>query len=173
MWSIWLQYSIEFVPILSLALFDTLLLLKQPKLRYSIALISVALAIHINIFEMDNSDYPYHKLGNRQRLRFYNEEHYQQDFLVKEIHEALKLIPAKGIVSAHGNLGPHLAFRDTILLYPNITNADYIAIFRDTKGVGTWPLNLEDYNRKLIELDSSNSYQRIYDKKSLVIFRRK
>ncbi|MCX7729372.1 MAG: DUF2079 domain-containing protein [Bacteroidia bacterium] len=58
-------------------------------------------------------------------------DYYHQRFNIREIKEMLSMIPANASVSASNHLIPHLAFRDKCYFFPEVNDADYIALIEN------------------------------------------
>jgi uncharacterized membrane protein len=170
-WGIYAQYSIEFVPILAIAVFDALNRIKKPRITYALATVSIGMAIGANIDAFENKHLEWF---DDDTIRFYSEGHYKQSFDIDEMHEALKIVPDDPavIVSAQSFLVPHLCFRDYIYQYPYVSDADYVVLAIDPKntypifGVDAMKDSLDAYRHK-------TDWEVLYDKNSTLIARRK
>jgi uncharacterized membrane protein len=131
LWSQSYQYSIYFVPIISMALIAALAKLRQPRLQYSAAII-VTLATYVFMFAAIESGQIF-VVNSNISARFYGAEHYQTSIDRDIIVRLLDYIPDKASVSASPSLVPHLSFRDKIYMYPVIKDADYIVLLQDFK----------------------------------------
>lgn len=170
-WGIYSQYSIEFVPILTLAVFDLVNRIKRNQIAYPVAGVLILLAAGINVDKMEHKNDSW---TNDKGFKFYNYHHYQQAFDIAEMHRALKLIPDDPDVkvSAQSFLTPHLAFREYIYHYPFVADADYVALAIDPDN--TYPIRGEE-----AMLDTFADYRHkpewevLYDKNQTLIARRK
>jgi uncharacterized membrane protein len=167
MWGINAQYSIEFAPILTLALFHWISGIKT-KLQFVIALLFTVLC---SVATISTIDYRVSKYYSPVHLRFWDARHYKNVYNVEEVHKALKLIPSDVPVSAQTMVVPHLALRNTIYQFPTIYNSQYIILLPGEES--TWPLNLRDYNNKIKKLKESSQWELITDNSFLLIFKRK
>jgi uncharacterized membrane protein len=122
-WGISVHYSIEFAPIIVIAVYTIIHRLK----KYKVAVASVFLASTF-ISSASFLDHRTSEYYNQANSQFYKKEHWNRDFDVAEVNRLLKTIPADARVSAQSCLAPHLAFRDYIFHYPFIGNANYIAL---------------------------------------------
>jgi uncharacterized membrane protein len=161
-WGISNHYSIEFAPILVIALY--IVLQRFGKKRHQIAGICLAVSVISSVSFLDHRTSEYY---NRENSQFYNKSHWVRDFDVKEVREALKNIPDDSKVSAQSHLCPHLAMRDFIYHYPFIGEANYIALLPQEPN--KYPLDEESYNKNIEEFISSGKWEFVVNKKSVVI----
>lgn len=165
-WGLNSQYSIEFVPILSIALFNWIGSLKTDK-KIPLAILFCAMTFVATISSLD------HRLSlwyNADNSRFYSPSHYKTDYDVTKINEALKLIPDSAKVSASSQIVPHLSFRNYIYQYPDGSDSDYIVLLMTDN---TYPLTKDELTKKIDEQKNSGKYELIYDENLLMIFRKK
>ncbi len=167
-WGINHQYSIEFVPILTIALFLLIYEIKNHKLRKAVAILSVLVCL---INTQDVIDGRVSKWYNPINQMFWAKEHYQQDFDVKEMYKLLELIPDDASVCAQSMLVPHLAFRDSIFHYPYINNAEFIALVPGTKS--TYPFKRARYKREVEKLRKSKKYEIFIENDFALFFRKR
>lgn len=132
-WGINAHYSIEFVPIITLAVFE---FLRSNEKRFPVkklAGVICAVTFIATIAKIDNRVSKYYV---PVYSRFYNAGHYTQNaFDVEELNQALATIPPKAKVSATSSIVPHIAFRDYIYLYPYVLDADYVVLVADPNGI--------------------------------------
>lgn len=128
-WGINAHYSIEFAPILAIAVLDFFTTAQNTKYTRYAALGVVLITFLATIWKIDHrSSKWYYPVSTR----FYQKQHYiQKDFSVVAMHKALKLIPDGAIVSAQSFICPHLCFRDYIYLYPMVDDAEYVVLAVD------------------------------------------
>jgi uncharacterized membrane protein len=106
--------------------------------------------------------------------RIFSGEFYHRRETLPEIREMLKLIPPDAVVSGSSHLTPHLAARDTVLWYPDISHAEYIALLDDKPELEFYPFHsLDDFNRSIEDLKADPDWELIYNKKNILLFRRK
>lgn len=166
MWGINYQYSIEFVPIISLALVDFITVTKH--YRTGILLIITLMTFAVNIKTMEGRKSKWYNPANTQ---FYRKIHYEHDLNLKSIYSAMKMIDKDAVVSASSNLAPHLAERDSLYHFPVVKNAGYIVLL--TKDVATYPLSAEEYKTRYLEYVQSGKYYTLYSKNELLILKKK
>ena len=164
-WSLNSQYSIEFVPILSIALFTLLMKIKTQQKTMILATNLTLLTAFTTYSKIEQRKGYYHP----DNSMFYDKVHYDRNFSISKVNNALKLIPKDAIVCAQTVLVPHLSNREFIYVYPDINNADYIALLNQNIFSG----EQDDYNKKLECLLVSPFWETIYNQNSTYIFKRK
>ncbi len=157
-WGVYSQYSIEFVPIISLAFVEFLQNFSFPKWKMPLLIGTVVGATVFN----------WHP--TRSNTSFYKAEHYHSGLNSQTIYEALQLIPADAVVSASNVIVPHVASRDKIYLYPVVKDAEYLAIL--THGRDLYPVDSLDFPNKMLELRTDSLNQIIYDENNFLIIKR-
>jgi len=167
-WGLNDQYSIEFVPILTFALFYFISKLNKEKIKYRLSVIFVCLCILTTAKTLDHRISKWYKKIHTQ---FYKKEHYKRDFDVAKVHQRIKQIPTNARVSAQSMLVPHLAFRDVVYHYPYIGDAEYIVLLPGSETY--YPLSEQAYQNNLQKLKSSNQWVTIYDDEILIVLKRK
>ncbi len=88
------------------------------------------------------------------------------------LNEAVSLIPDGAKVSATNQIGPHLAHRRYLYLYPTVRDADYVVVDETTPAYDTYinpVLNLQTTN----ELRRSSEYRKIYERDGVLVFERR
>lgn len=164
-WGLNLQYSIEFVPIISLAFIDLLKQLKKYKLH-----IAVGITVLTIVFTVNSINHRKSKWYNKTNTMFYARRHYDPKLNLKEIKFALNLIDDEASLSASSNLIPQLAFREKVYIFPIVKDAKYIALFTENRS--SYPLSKEDFDNKVSEYKNSEKYSVIYNDNDLLIFER-
>jgi uncharacterized membrane protein len=164
-WGISAHYSIEFAPILIIALYSVIVKLKKWKLR--IASVSLAISAISCISFLDHRTSEYY---NRENSQFYKKSHWTRDFNVKEAHQILQKIPEDAMVSAQSPLCPHLAFREKIYHYPYIGDANYIALIPAESN--KYPLKNESYQKAIDDFLASGKWE-IVDKNDAILILKK
>lgn len=163
-WGINNQYSIEFAPVLSLAAISTISEIKiNYRLPFAIALtILTAIA---TAFTMENRVSKWYDGIN---TCFYSKKHYQAEFNIKRINEAIRVTDGSKAVSASSRLAPHLNARK-IYSYPFIKDAEYVLLLPKSN---TWPLSADDFNKSIDVLSHSQHFTKVYSDNDLLIFKR-
>lgn len=166
-WGLNYQYSVELVPILTLALFVWLNSVSDNR-----KLILTRIFVFICIFTtMSVLDSRVSKWYNPVNSRFYTKEHYSTDYNPRLVREELNKIPSDAVVSAQSMIIPHIAFRDKIYHFPFVGDAKYIVLFPAAKA--RYPLTEEEMNKKTFELLSDSKWLNISTVEGLMIFKLK
>lgn len=166
-WGINAHYSIEFVPILTIAAF-TWILEKRSRLKFLFAYILVAVTIITSGSVLDRRVSKWYNSVNHQ---FYKKEHYIRDFDVNGMHKILNNIPDDAIVSAQTMLVPHIALRDKIYLFPDVGDAEYIVLL--TADDNTYPLNRENYLEEIEKYRNNDEWEIFLENDYALLFKRK
>lgn len=169
LWGVDVQYSIEFAPILSLAIADSVAAIKPGRLKYSACITYAFVTFLATAKIIDHQASPFY---NSTNTRFYSPRHYSSLLNLNAVYSALQLVPDNASVCASTALVPHLANRDKIYEFPNVLDAQYIVLF-ESKAKGTYPLNPNDYLKLMNQYRSSGSFETIYDNKELLILKKK
>ncbi len=163
-WGINNQYSIEFVPILSIAAISTISEIKS-NYRLPFAIVLTAVTMVATIYTMENRVSKWYDGIN---TRFYSKEHYQTEFNIKKINRAIKVADGSKAVSASSRLAPHLKSQ-RIYHYPIVKDAEYILILPKSN---TWPLSSIDFKNSIDTLNQSKCFAIIYSDDDLLIYKR-
>ncbi|MCS7152908.1 MAG: DUF2079 domain-containing protein [Bacteroidia bacterium] len=168
LWGTLLHYNMEFAAVLPIAVLWAAERWRG-QLSFWIALGGGALGAHaINLSLLDGR---YSKWYDPERHRWYSQKHYCSPYSYKKIHEGLRLIPREAPVSALSQLAPHIPPRTGYYHYPAIQDAQYIALLRGS--TNPWPLSPQELAQHIQNLESSPEWEKVWDKDSLIIFRRK
>jgi len=167
-WGISYHYSVEFVPVLTLALFSVLATIRREAFKWWAASLATVVSIYFSIHKIDRRTAPFY---DGTRHRFYSMQHYRNENLdVDSAHRMIKkLIPENAVVSAHQQVVPHLAFRDMIYLFPEIRDAEYIVILNEQVPYPLTPQQLLEEEKKL---RASKEWRILYDAGNLLIFKK-
>lgn len=98
------------------------------------------------------------------------EEVQWNDGSIFDVYTGLSIIPKGVAVSATSTLVPHIANREKIYMFPEILDAEYIAIHNTSN---TYPLNKFEYQQKNIQIFNDEAYELIYNKGNLIIYKKK
>ncbi len=138
-WGTKYQYCIEFLPIIALGSYTVYEHWLISKKRYS-TYIPISLLLTTSICTIKITQSPISVYHDRAITTFWSPTHYATDYKnVAAIHTALNSIPIEAVVSADNCFVPHVAYRDTVYLFPDVRReTDYIAIKNDTTP-DLWP----------------------------------
>ena len=162
-WGLSWQYSIEFAPILSIALFEYL---SESWKKYAVMIGGVAVVI---------CGYTtYSKIENRLpvwtnglNMKFYSSDHYRKPYSISEVEKAITQIPSKAKVSAESNIVAHIANRQTIYQFPMIDDAEYIILIPNDNV--SFPLTEESFKAKVEELLHSEEWKALINNKDVIL----
>jgi len=158
-WGVYSQYSIEFAPIITLAMVEWLQHFSFEKWKMPLLIGTIGTATLFN----------WHP--TRPNTGFYQPKHYQSGLNSKAIYEALELIPDDAVVSASNVIVPHIADRETIYLYPVVKDAEYLAIL--THGRDLYPVDSLDFPNKILDLRADSLNEIVYDENDFLIVKRR
>lgn len=165
-WGVNAHYSIEFVPILTIALF-TWLNGFSGKWRLISAYLFLVLGITMSVSLLDHR---VSKWYAPEYFRFYQKQHYVRDFDAKKVYKALKLVPDDAAVSAQSMLVPHLASRKKIYQYPDVKDADYIVLL--IADHNAYPLSWEEFLKRIQELKGSHQWATLFEDDTVLILKK-
>lgn len=164
-WGINYQYSIEFVPVLGVALSQALVGL-APRRAAGWAVGAAVLALAATIVSMQVRKSPYY---DKTAAQFFRARHYQRAFDASAVHHGLTLIPTNARVSASSPLVPHLAARAYIYQFPYVADADYIAALRHAD---TYPLSNDALEAQLAEYRANGHWRVVLEEGPLLLLQR-
>ena len=167
MWGINDQYSIEFVPIISVCLIHFLLNFKKSKTQKAWLIVVLVSTVMFSGIKLERRQFGWFF---RTRVAFYDKKHYESNLNLKEIYSELSNLPSNAALSVSPNIGPHVAFRDKLYHFPIIKDADYIVVFSNKRS--TWPLSIEAFHKKISEIKEAGEFEVAYDENDLLIFKR-
>ena len=165
-WGINNQYSIEFVPMISLVVVD--LISRNPKRTLLITLFFVFTTISGTIITMKSRKSKWYNEPNNNIL---SEKHYKSEFSYTKLKSVFKTIKEDEIVSSISNFAPHLSFRDKIYHFPIVKDATTIVLTQ--KEGFCYPLNQKDYFNEIKKLKSDSTFKIFYADETLIIFKKK
>ena len=125
-WGISTYYSIEVVTLLPLSVFLTISSFKRKTIQNKLIVIVLTFTISMTLYKLEPNNVEIPWTMNPKKEKFYAKEFYQPAFSVQKTNTLLKRIPPHASVSASDNLFPHLAYRDSIYLFPEVKEAEYI-----------------------------------------------
>ncbi|RYU78420.1 DUF2079 domain-containing protein [Hymenobacter persicinus] len=168
LWGINGQYSIEFAPILALAVVETARQLAAPgtRRRYLVVTLSLAALTTVVTLYVRRS-----KWYSRESSNFLVKRHYRSKLNVAGLHAALARVPAEASLSAQSNLAPWLTNRAKLYHFPVLGDAQYIAVLQPP-AESTWPLNAEEHAALLTRLRARPNIRVVYEDSQFVLLRR-
>lgn len=167
-WGLNNHYSIEFAPVLALGTFDVISGIKRPdSFKVNLAIFMAVFTIVVTLWKIDNRTSKWYV---KENVAFYSKMHYKQEFDISDIHTAIKKIPDSVSLKASEVLVPHLAFRETIYMYPLGPETPYIALLDHDR---TFPLNRQRIQEEISRLKADSTWETIHAANQLYIFRKK
>ncbi|MCL6105743.1 MAG: DUF2079 domain-containing protein [Actinobacteria bacterium] len=135
LWGVTGQYSIEFVPIISLAFTALLVKLKRRKLvarwQYPAAVIIMVMTYGSLSYAIANGKLSMWK--NDDNVNLFSSSHWRSSVDVSAVNSYLAAVPPDAAISVSSSLAPHLSFRDKIYQYPVIKDAQYLVLMQDKR----------------------------------------
>ncbi|RMF52694.1 MAG: DUF2079 domain-containing protein, partial [Bacteroidetes bacterium] len=169
-WGTLAQYSVEFVPLLPLAVLHATERWKEKRRLFWFGLAAGAIGAHSINFAMMN--HPYSIWFVEENNVWFSWKHYSPVYSYSCVHEGLALIPREASVAASSRLLPHIPARARYYIWPaGGAQADYIALLREDPN--PWPATAQEVAKDISALERSRAWEKIWDKCGLVIFRRR
>jgi len=163
-WGINNHYSIEFVPVITYAIYWFIQGIQNQRVQKYLAVIFLVISVGASFSFLDHRVSKHYKRANH---RFYQRTHYQRHFDVQEVHDYLKTISPNAKISAQNMLVPHLAFRETIYTFPVIKDSKMIVLL--TADSDTYPFAKVDFDRRITELLESGSWKKLDSPASMLV----
>ncbi|MFL5754625.1 MAG: DUF2079 domain-containing protein [Bacteroidia bacterium] len=166
-WGINNQYSIEFVPVLTLSLFTLICTIERKNIAYLFAAAAIILTFSYTFVKLE------HRVSlwyNPEQSQFYSKAHYVTPYNVKEVYRVLKLIPEDARVSASPNVVPHLCNRETIYGFPKVNDANYVLILNYYESA--YPLSMEELREQIRFYSNSPDWSIVYNNHGIGLFKK-
>ena len=167
-WGINGQYSIELIPVVSIA---TILFLSKLRKGYTVpvAVITLCVTLAATISTIDHRKSKWYNAANN---RFYGKDHFKSGFNnLKEVTKLLESIPDSVPVAASSRLASHIAKRQRIYHFPVVKNAGYIVL--DKSGEYSYPLDKDHYLQQIALLKINPNWVISSETSDLIIFKKK
>lgn len=162
-WSAGAQYSIEFAPLVAVAVVLVLSRVADVRWRTGLSVIGVLAALATVVRFMDNTYVP----QNIARIRFYQLRHYTRHYDVGAARSVLASVPSTARVSAQTSALPHVALSERVYLFPIVRDAEHIILLPSDE---TYPLNREQWIEKVEALRQDSTWQVIEDSPAVLHF---
>ena len=161
-WGVGRQYSIEFVPIISLAV--VFLASKHRRLFQAIypLLFVVTLGSTIVKFK-ERKDF-----FKRECIDLFYAPHYETHLDLAVVRDVLSNIPDDISLSVSSSLAPHLANRPILRLFPQEQDADMIVLVNDPGN--EWPLTETQFQDHIARLKASDRHILVEETADLWVF---
>lgn len=171
LWGINGQYSIEFAPVLTLAVADALRATQAPgtglrRRAWALALAGVAVFTVVTLYTRRSQWY------DRTTGNFLIGRHYRCHYDRAALRAALAHVPPGVPLSTSSNLAPHLLARRDLFLFPVLRTAQLVALLREPDENAAWPLNPADARQALAHLQADPHYHVLYQDAQLVLLTR-
>ncbi|MCS7161725.1 MAG: DUF2079 domain-containing protein [Bacteroidia bacterium] len=167
LWGTLYHYSLEYAVMLPLVV-----VWAAGRLPYRPALVLGLGAFAAHVLNLSLLSGRYSEWYTPEQHRWYSPAHYRSSFNYQKVHEGLRLIPPEAPVSAASRLLSHIPPREKYYHFPVVRDAQYLALLRGDPN--PWPIRPgEPYQQVLDTLARSPYWQKIYDRDSLLIFRRR
>ena len=171
LWGINGQYSIEFAPVLALAVADALRATRAPgtglRRRAWAAALAGAVVFTVVTLYTRRSQWYDRASGNILQAR-----HYRCYYDRAALRAALTHVPPGVPLSAASNLVPHLLDRRDLFLFPVLRTARLVALLREPDENGAWPLRPAEAKQALAHLQADPHYRVLYQDAQLVLLAR-
>jgi uncharacterized membrane protein len=165
-WGINSQYSIEFAPIVIIAVYASLKHFKNIKLKIAIGLIFCLLSFTTTVCKMFYRKSPWY---SEVQGNIFKKSHYTSEYNKCEIDKISTLIPNNAKLSTNNHLGAHFAFRTHIYLFPDINDANYILVADVMYEFPLWGSELHD---EILKYKNSPNWQTIANINSIYLFKK-
>lgn len=174
-WGVGYHYSIEFAPILAIAIFEGLEKCKKyPFIASKIPVFSILIlaATGINTIHVFDRTVAY---IHRPSIRFYQVAHFTQTtFNIADAYKLMAQIPDTAAVSAQSCFTPHLSLRKHCFQYPDIPSyVSYVMICGETQE--SYPLSPQEWKKyaKMFRGNDTDDWFLVDSTRNLYVFQRK
>lgn len=121
-WGISCQYSIEFAPIIVLAVLDVAKSITVEKHKNYFLAMFTLLTIAVTFSSMDRSVCWF----NKTNVRFFQPAHFQTQLPISQIYSIIDTLPTDVPMSVSATLSPHLFQRQKLYNFPIVKESKYI-----------------------------------------------
>jgi uncharacterized membrane protein len=169
LWGINGQYSIEFAPVLTLAVVDALRGGREHFRRgaWALALAGAAVFTVVTLYTRRSQWY------DRATGNFLLGSHYRSPYPDRAgLYAALARVPAGVSLSTSSSLVPHLLDRRDVFLFPVLRTARLVALLRAPDEHAAWPLTQAQARQALDSLRARPRYRVLYEDAQLVLLAR-
>ena len=166
-WGLSWQYSIEFAPILSIALFEYFSE-KTNKNVLKWAVLAICVAGYTTFTKIENRLPAW---SDGLNMKFYAKKHYEKPYSISNINKTIKQIPEDARVSGEANIVPHFSDRKTVYQFPKIADAEYIILIPNDDY--WYPLVKDEYNKKVSELIHSEEWTVLTQNNDVLLLKKK
>ncbi len=165
-WGIYVQYAVEFAPIMAIGVSEVITTIRKPSLKWSVLGLCLAGSAAGVIHLMQ----PTCLWEEKNRIRFYSEHHYKRHYPTALVKEQLNRIPSDAIVSTQSPFQPYLSLRDKVYHFPVVKDAEYIVL---STHESPWPVSQEELKEWMRKLDHSPEWERVATQSWVRIYKRR
>lgn len=165
-WAVFGQYSIEFAPLVAIALPLVVARWTRDGARPWILWLAPVVVACCTVRTMDNT-VAFH---DKSRMRFYQAAHYHRSYDTDLVRSVIDTIPPDVVVSAQSPAVPHLALRERVYQFPLVRNADLILLLPNED---RYPLDTTTYRLKLDSLSRDPAWDVLHWDGSLILLSRR
>lgn len=167
-WGINQHYSIEFIPLITIAVYAWLVRLRSARWQYGIAIFLGVMTFTVTMISFGTR---YKEHYPRENMDIFYPLHWKRElYKPEEVYQALRLIPADAAVSASDRITPHLTMRDKLYRFPNVSDAEYVII---SHHADTFPISLDETREKEKKMIESGKWEVILNNEAVVVLKRK
>lgn len=159
LWDIHGQYSIEFVPIVGLALVSFLHRFKTVPVTFHFLVLTLGLALFMSWRG---------PISRNEQSNLFAEKHYQSEINRSEFDEIKVLIDPNSFISCTSSLTPHLSFREIVYVFPIIKNAEVVLIEKHPKN--TYPQTVLEFENSLLSIMNDSLFVLKHETDHLMLF---
>lgn len=166
-WGINSHYSIEFVPIVVIAFYSSLMYFKGARFKIAISLFFCLLTYSTTFCKMYNRKSQWYSEGLGS---LFSEHHYFSFFNKTDVENTISKIPDNASLSALSCFVPHVAFRKEIYMFPDIHTADYIFVAETPRA---YPLQGDALHNELMKYKNSPDWEIVSEINGIYLFHKK
>jgi uncharacterized membrane protein len=168
-WGISNYYSIEVVTMLPLSVFLAISEIKWKYLRYGLAIATCLTTVIVTLHKLEPRNVKVIWTTNPARERIYDKDFFNPPFNIKKVNQLLSEIPDDARVSSCDRILPHLAQRQSIYLFPEVKDAEYIVF---SMYIDNWLLSRETNDQKRNEYLMSSEWEIVAKEFPVVLLRK-
>ncbi|MFN8393838.1 MAG: DUF2079 domain-containing protein [Bacteroidia bacterium] len=166
-WGINAHYSVEFAPILCIALYEWVKDIRLRPWRRTLAFFFFLVTIvstYVSLSTRYKWDY------RPENTNIFDTLHWEQPKLdVRELQHAVSLVPPDVPVTASDRLVPHIPLREKIYMFPTVLDAEYVLI---QLLVDTYPLSPAKAVERKEQMVSSGEWDLVWEAPAVAVLRR-
>ncbi len=165
-WGVSQHYSVEFAPLLTLAVIDVLVLCRQTKWQALITASLIISSFTATYSKMFNAKHTYIAGEN-----LFTKEHYQTPVELNKVYDVINQIGNDVSLSVSAQLAPHLYKRAVLYHFPIVHNAAKIVLLKGAQ-TATYPLFPHDYFHRMDSLKQCHDWKIETENNEIIVFKR-